>query len=628
MRISRIALLLAAVLICALASTGTLAGVYSKELVGPADFGFGIYERVEGSEAAGGLILSRSMNCVPYLWVPSPTASLVAKIDARSGRETARYQMGPESSNWKPCAVAIDYAGNAYVACADGDTGHIVRIQAFGGSRSINRAPETTSFDFTGDGRADALPWGRDTRVSVVAELRRKPTSLAFDQYGLLWVGLSGEQSIVALEASTGVVFKTIYLPGNPDTMIVGSRDSLWVLCGDHSRLACVDPLLGAVRDTFDLGDLQPRSICEGEEGMLWLGTGTGIAQFEVATGSVVARSDAEIALGGIATDRGGSVWAACPDSNVLTRFSPTDLRMTARVPVGRKPVSVCADQDGYIWALNQDGSSASRVDPRSVTCSVTTLTVPGPCSNTPFTACLIKPGISRSGSWRGLFDGKIPGAGWGTITWNASLAGSKLIVEARSAEMPTDIASQPFQQVSNGQQSELPNGRYLEVRVQFNGGLNTTPVLRYLRVDGRNLPPDTSRAGANPSIIRRLDHQMQTVEIGGVVDPEGDEVTITITGVTQDEPVAGLFPGDKALDAVGTGKDRVQLRCECDPGTEDKPGNGRVYTVSFRATDALGANSTGKVKVMIPASLKWDATAVEDKDKYDSTKDPSGGAG
>jgi hypothetical protein len=34
--------------------------------------------------------------------------------------------------------------------------------------------------------------------------------------------------------------------------------------------------------------------------------------------------------------------------------------------------------------------------------------------------------------------------------------------------------------------------------------------------------------------------HQFVPIAIMGVTDPDGDAVTITVTGVTQDEPVTG----------------------------------------------------------------------------------------
>jgi len=211
----------------------------------------------------------------------------------------------------------------------------------------------------------------------------------------------------------------------------------------------------------------------------------------------------------------------------------------------------------------------------------------------------------------------------WGTVRWESSAGGGSVKVEVRGADQPTAIANQQFTEISNGQQFAVPNGEYLEVKVSFRGGNNTTPILRGLSVQGRNLPPDVSRATPTTARILKLDHSFEAVGIAGVSDPEADPVTITITGVTQDEPVSGLWPGDKAPDAAGVGTSEVKLRAERDPGTPEKPGNGRVYTVSFKATDPLGASTTGKVKVTVPPVLRWDSVAIDDGRKYDSTKEP-----
>jgi len=73
------------------------------------------------------------------------------------------------------------------------------------------------------------------------------------------------------------------------------------------------------------------------------------------------------------------------------------------------------------------------------------------------------------------------------------------------------------------------------------------------------------------------------TVEILGVTYPSNAQVTIAITGVTQDEPVAGLGDGDTSPDAVFQGS-TVLLRAE-----RFASGNGRVYEVHFTADDGRG---------------------------------------
>ena len=45
--------------------------------------------------------------------------------------------------------------------------------------------------------------------------------------------------------------------------------------------------------------------------------------------------------------------------------------------------------------------------------------------------------------------------------------------------------------------------------------------------------------------------HQLVPIAIKGVTDPDEESVTITVTGVTQDEPVNGKGDGNTSPDAV-----------------------------------------------------------------------------
>jgi len=93
-----------------------------------------------------------------------------------------------------------------------------------------------------------------------------------------------------------------------------------------------------------------------------------------------------------------------------------------------------------------------------------------------------------------------------------------------------------------------------------------------------------------------------------------GAHVVITITGVTQDEPVNGRGDGDTSPDAVVQGS-RALLRAE-----RSGRGNGRVYHVHFMATDAQGQTCTGAVAVGVPHSGRPGCPPVDDGELYDST--------
>lgn len=106
--------------------------------------------------------------------------------------------------------------------------------------------------------------------------------------------------------------------------------------------------------------------------------------------------------------------------------------------------------------------------------------------------------------------------------------------------------------------------------------------------------PPDCAAVAAAPSSLWPPDHTMRIVRLSGATDPDGDDVTLTVTTVTQDEPLDGLGDGDARPDAArGTVSNEVLLRAE-----RQGPHDGRVYRVSFEGADGKGGTCAGRVIV------------------------------
>jgi hypothetical protein len=126
--------------------------------------------------------------------------------------------------------------------------------------------------------------------------------------------------------------------------------------------------------------------------------------------------------------------------------------------------------------------------------------------------------------------------------------------------------------------------------------------------------PPNCSTAQAYPSVLWAPNSQFVPVVVMGVTDPDGDSVTITVTAVTQDEPVIGPSSGNTNPDAIivaGGGTVRAE---------RNGNGNGRVYQLQFKAEDGHGGSCTGAVKMHVPHSMLVGITAVDDGQSYDST--------
>jgi uncharacterized repeat protein (TIGR01451 family) len=90
--------------------------------------------------------------------------------------------------------------------------------------------------------------------------------------------------------------------------------------------------------------------------------------------------------------------------------------------------------------------------------------------------------------------------------------------------------------------------------------------------------------------------HKLVRFTVGGATDPDGDVVLVTITGVTQDEPVNGDGDGNTAPDAFIVSPTTVDLRAERTGG-----GDGRVYKIVYSVSDGEGGSCTGSTTVSVP---------------------------
>ena len=102
---------------------------------------------------------------------------------------------------------------------------------------------------------------------------------------------------------------------------------------------------------------------------------------------------------------------------------------------------------------------------------------------------------------------------------------------------------------------------------------------------------------------------------IVGVTDAYGLSTTITVTGIQQDEPVNALGSGNTAPDGSGVGTPTAYVRAE-----RAGPGTGRIYFISFSATDTSGYQCSGMVQAFVPHDQGQGFTPTDTGQRYDST--------
>jgi hypothetical protein len=130
-------------------------------------------------------------------------------------------------------------------------------------------------------------------------------------------------------------------------------------------------------------------------------------------------------------------------------------------------------------------------------------------------------------------------------------------------------------------------------------------------------LPPPPDCNGVAPTVLWPPDHKMVSVSIVGVTDP----VNILINKIMQDEPVDAPGSGNTSPDAIlpdpsGTNTNTAMIRAE-----RAGPGTGRIYFISFSATDTTGQKCTGTALVFVPHDQGQGLTPVDTGNRFDSTQ-------
>lgn len=144
-----------------------------------------------------------------------------------------------------------------------------------------------------------------------------------------------------------------------------------------------------------------------------------------------------------------------------------------------------------------------------------------------------------------------------------------------------------------------------------------TSPVQAFtwsVRSTPPNNPPTCSTATASPSVLWPPNHKLAPIAIGGVTDPDGDPIKLSVTRILQDEPPTSAdFNGDNGDSGRQGSDDRVTfVRAE-----RMGNGDGRVYEIRFTADDERGGACSGTVFVGVPRDKN--SVPVDSKVRFDA---------
>ena len=131
----------------------------------------------------------------------------------------------------------------------------------------------------------------------------------------------------------------------------------------------------------------------------------------------------------------------------------------------------------------------------------------------------------------------------------------------------------------------------------------------------GDGAPPDCSQAAPSVTVIWPPNHAMVAVQIVGITDPNNLDLTVTVTGITQDESVDALGSGNTWVDGNGVGTPTAFVRAE-----RAGPGTGRLYFISYTATNTMAWSCSGIVQTWVPHDMGQGYVPVDTGLRVDST--------
>jgi hypothetical protein len=108
-----------------------------------------------------------------------------------------------------------------------------------------------------------------------------------------------------------------------------------------------------------------------------------------------------------------------------------------------------------------------------------------------------------------------------------------------------------------------------------------------------------------DPSVLWPPNHKMHNISATvSVTDTCDANPTFTLTSITSNEPDNGKGDGNTTGDIaggdVGTADTEFQLRSE-----RNGKGNGRIYAITYTASDGSGNSASDSAEVTVPHSKK-----------------------
>ncbi len=537
-----------------------------------ADFDKGMIVNLNHEVQADQLQLNTITKPFPYINIAASSRGTIVRVDVNTGQVLGEYYTAPSGRSRNPSRTTVDLYGNVWVSNrneSSGGKGSVTRVGLIIGGTRVNQdgtpnstgqylAPPfqyTTCIDKNNDGLiktsrglGNILAWsnagGADTNggvftaddeciINYTRTIATNARTIAIDSNNDVWVG-GANMAHSKLDGKTGQP-----VPGT----------SFNLNCGGYGGLIDKNGVLWSARYgngllRFDTKTMTGRCLGNGMgdyglgidpvTGNIWHSSyGSGKVGKISPDGALLGRYNQGYSYTkGVTVDAAGNVWVAHSGSSTVGHLK-TDGTYVGKVSVGYGPTGVAVDANGKVWATNYNSSTASRIDPNggpiggggrnvgAVDLTVSLGSGAGPYNYSDMTGYVSLGVTSPQGYWKVTQDSGKAGNNWGKINWNSEFSGTQpdgteIIVEARAADIETNLNNKQYLLIANGAPFLLI-GRYIDVRVTLKSNSSgESPVFTDMKIISLL---------SNVQVIDTINTQNNTLIVNSIT-PAPDSIT------------------------------------------------------------------------------------------------------
>ncbi|MBM4354697.1 MAG: hypothetical protein FJ109_13070 [Deltaproteobacteria bacterium] len=456
-----------------------------------------------GTDDKGYLLLKKGVLQFPSIWIANSPENTVSRLDTDTGKEKSRHKVC-----FDPSRTAVDLDGNVWVACR-GD-GHAVKIllSDVGCPDKDGDGVVETSEDKNGDGKVtgtEVLPAGQDEciKFSVLPAGASLLRGAGVDKDNHAWVADWNAMKLFRLEPDGGGTVQTIPIPDNPYGLAIDSSGIIWVSGRGQNMLIRVDPATGGVQTlTPDNGGWQFAPYGIGVDGLGRIWVASCFSESKVHRYDPAADEWKSVTVPGyprgIAANAEGKTFAALDSAGAVAIIDQETMALDGTVSLGgwKNPVGISIDHKGFVWAVNQSGNSATKIDPLEKKILGEYPVGGGPYTYSDMTGYQLITFVTPSGFYRHTFSAEgLPAGIWSLVSVDyLATANGWIAVSFRAADTEEELAGKEWHPAIGPYPPEefpldlsgYPDavGLFLEVKVHLHvGDGGISPLIKKIEV-------------------------------------------------------------------------------------------------------------------------------------------------